>query len=85
VVRVRDNGMGIAADRLTAIFDLFRQNGQPEGQVSEGLGIGLTLVKQMVELHGGSVVAHSDGSGLGSEFVVRLPLTANESAPTTGQ
>src|SRR5699024_8354133 len=83
VVRVRDNGMGIAADRLTAIFDLFRQNGQPEGQVSEGLGIGLTLVKQMIELHGGSVVAHSDGPGLGSEFVVRLPLTANKSVSTT--
>jgi signal transduction histidine kinase len=73
VVRVRDNGMGIAPDLLPHIFDLFRQGPGPGNRRRGGLGIGLALVKWLVELHGGSVAACSDGPGQGSEFVVRWP------------
>jgi signal transduction histidine kinase len=76
VVRVRDTGIGVRPEMLPKIFDLFQQADRPEGRVSEGLGIGLTLVKRLVELHGGRVSAHSAGPGQGSEFVVRLPLPA---------
>jgi signal transduction histidine kinase len=76
VLRVRDNGRGIEPDLLPRVFDLFRQ-GQDSGvRVARGLGIGLALVKSLVELHGGSVAAFSDGPGTGSEFVVRLPARA---------
>ena len=74
VVRVRDSGVGIPADMLAAVFDLFVQVEQPLDRSRGGLGIGLTLVRRLVELHGGSVSASSDGPGSGSEFVVRLPL-----------
>jgi signal transduction histidine kinase len=69
VLRVRDNGRGIARDLLPHIFDMFQQG---EGMCG-GLGIGLALVKVLVELHGGSIAAFSAGPGAGSEFVVRLP------------
>lgn len=82
-VIVRDNGMGIAANRLGAIFDMFVQNGQPKGQASEGLGIGLTLARQVVALHGGTVEAHSQGPGQGSDFNVHLPLGASGLETTT--
>ena len=73
VLRVRDNGEGIAPDLLPRIFDLFRQGDRPEHREGGGLGIGLALVKVLVELHGGSIAAYSRGPGTGSEFVVRLP------------
>ena len=73
VLRVRDNGMGIAPDLLPRIFDLFQQGERPGHRARGGLGIGLALVKLLVELHGGSVAAFSRGPGTGAEFVVRLP------------
>jgi PAS domain S-box-containing protein len=74
VVRVRDGGIGIAADMLKRIFDLFTQVDRAPGRTQAGLGIGLALVKSLVELHGGRVEARSEGPGCGSEFEVRLPL-----------
>jgi signal transduction histidine kinase len=76
VVRVRDDGIGIPADLLARVFDLFAQGEQGLDRSGAGLGIGLTLVKSLVEIHGGSVEACSDGPGTGSEFEVRLPLAA---------
>src|SRR5262249_60296692 len=76
VVRVRDNGVGIPAEMLAQVFDLFTQVTHSLDRSQGGLGIGLTLAKSLVEMHGGSVRAHSDGPGTGSEFVVRLPLLA---------
>jgi signal transduction histidine kinase/DNA-binding response OmpR family regulator len=73
VVSVKDTGVGIAADMLSAVFDLFIQVDHAIDRSQGGLGVGLTLVKRLVEMHGGSVAAHSDGPGQGSEFVVRLP------------
>ena len=70
---VRDNGIGIAGDRLHDIFTLFTQV-RPPGGYSEGLGLGLALVERLVALHGGFVTASSDGPGKGSEFTVRLPV-----------
>jgi PAS domain S-box-containing protein len=74
-IRVRDNGIGIPADMLGRVFDLFIQvTRQGEGG-AEGLGLGLALVRRLVELHGGIVAAASEGLGKGSEFQVRLPTT----------
>jgi signal transduction histidine kinase len=73
VVRVRDNGVGISPDLLPRVFDLFAQGEQSLDRSGGGLGIGLTLVRSLVEMHGGRVEAQSDGAGKGSEFVVRLP------------
>jgi signal transduction histidine kinase/DNA-binding response OmpR family regulator len=73
-VRVRDNGIGIRPEMLARIFDLFVQADRASDRAQGGLGIGLTLVERLVKLHGGRMEAHSDGPGLGSEFVVRLPL-----------
>jgi CheY-like chemotaxis protein len=73
VVSVRDTGIGIPPEMLSSIFDIFIQLGQSPAQPQKGLGIGLTLVRRLVELHGGTVVAQSEGPGRGSEFVVRLP------------
>ena len=78
VLRVRDSGRGIPADMLDKIFDLFVQVVPSLDRSTGGLGLGLTLVKRMVELHGGTVRAHSEGPGKGSEFVVRLPLAPEE-------
>ncbi|WP_437964150.1 ATP-binding protein [Sorangium sp. So ce260] len=74
VLRVRDTGRGIPAAMLEKVFDLFTQVDQTIDRSTGGLGLGLTLVRRLVELHGGSVVAASAGPGLGSEFTVRLPL-----------
>jgi signal transduction histidine kinase/DNA-binding response OmpR family regulator len=74
VLRVRDTGVGIAADMLPRVFELFVQGERSSDRAAGGLGIGLTLVKRMVQMHGGDVVAFSDGPGRGSEFVVALPL-----------
>jgi PAS domain S-box-containing protein len=73
VIRVRDNGVGIPADLLPKVFDLFTQVDASLDRSQGGLGIGLTLVKNLVELHGGRITAHSEGADRGSEFVVRLP------------
>ncbi len=72
-IRVRDNGIGIVAEQLPRIFDLFMQGDSSLERSAGGLGIGLTLVKTLVEMHGGTITAHSDGRGKGSEFIVRLP------------
>jgi PAS domain S-box-containing protein len=73
VASVRDTGVGIPADRLQSVFEMFSQVHAPHG--NDGLGIGLALVRQLVILHGGAVTAHSDGPGQGSCFAVRLPLS----------
>ncbi|MEP7058889.1 MAG: ATP-binding protein [Caldimonas sp.] len=73
VIRVSDNGIGILAEALPHIFELFTQNDRSLSSTEGGLGIGLTVVRSMVELHGGSVDARSGGLGQGSEFVVTLP------------
>ena len=75
VLRVRDNGSGIPREMLESIFDLFVQNNRTLDRSDGGMGVGLTLVRALVSLHGGSVTAFSQGAGLGSEFVVRLPLS----------
>jgi len=74
VVSVTDTGAGISKELLPHIFDLFVQGGENIGRSQQGLGIGLALVREIVQLHGGTVEAHSDGEGLGSRFVVRLPF-----------
>jgi PAS domain S-box-containing protein len=76
VIRVKDNGIGIAPDQLPRIFDMFTQVDTSLERSVSGLGIGLTLVRSLVEMHGGTVEAHSNGLGHGSEFVVHLPLGA---------
>ncbi|HXH83495.1 MAG TPA: GAF domain-containing protein [Candidatus Tectomicrobia bacterium] len=81
VVRVRDSGLGIPRDMLNRVFDPFAQVDVHRERGFGGLGIGLTLVRRLVELHGGSVTAHSEGLGHGSEFVVRLPVAAPGAAP----
>jgi PAS domain S-box-containing protein len=80
LISVNDTGMGIAADMLDRIFDTFVQVDQGHERSRAGLGIGLTLVKQVVELHGGRVEAHSAGPGQGSEFRVYLPLAREAAA-----
>ncbi len=79
VVSVRDNGIGIPPEKLKHLFDLFYQaHGSPE-YVSSGFGIGLTLARRLIELHGGRIEARSGGTGEGSEFIVYLPLSKQES------
>jgi two-component system CheB/CheR fusion protein len=75
VIRVRDDGQGISADVLPHVFDLFLQADPSLARSAGGLGIGLAVVRSLVELHNGRIEAHSAGPGQGSEFVVRLPLT----------
>jgi PAS domain S-box-containing protein len=74
-IRIRDDGAGIAPEILPRLFQPFTQARQSLDRGQGGLGLGLALVKGLVDLHGGSVSAHSEGLGMGSEFVVRLPLT----------
>jgi PAS domain S-box-containing protein len=76
-IHIRDNGVGIPTDMLGQVFEMFTQVDRSLDRSQGGLGIGLTLVRRLVELHGGSVEAHSDGPGKGSEFIVRLPLIHN--------
>jgi CheY-like chemotaxis protein len=77
VMSVRDCGIGIEPEMLPHVFELFTQGRREAHRAQDGLGIGLTLVRSLVEMHGGTVTAHSEGFGKGSEFVVRLPLAAN--------
>ena len=76
VMEVKDDGVGIAGDRIGRIFELFAQAENAIGRAQGGMGIGLALVRNLVELHGGSVTAKSDGVGKGSTFTVRLPLAS---------
>jgi PAS domain S-box-containing protein len=84
VVRVADNGNGIPPEMLGTIFEMFAQVDRSLERTQGGLGIGLSIVKRLVELHGGSVEARSEGPGRGSEFTVRLPLAA-DAADAPGQ
>jgi PAS domain S-box-containing protein len=81
VVSVQDDGIGIAPQMLPRIFEIFSQAQRILERSQGGLGIGLSLVRGLVELHGGSVEAHSDGPGKGSTFTVRLPLVVQDSVP----
>jgi signal transduction histidine kinase len=74
VLRVRDTGIGIAAEMLPRIFDLFAQGDRSLARARGGLGVGLTLARAVIELHGGRIEARSEGAGRGSEFLVRLPV-----------
>ena len=82
-IRIRDNGVGIPKEMLSRVFDLFTQIESAEGSRAGGLGIGLSLVRRLVELHGGTVHATSDGPSHGSEFVVRLPALPDEPDPAS--
>jgi CheY-like chemotaxis protein len=82
IVSVEDQGIGISSESLAQVFEPFLQINRSHEGGEPGLGIGLTLVKRLAELHGGSVSAHSEGVNKGSTFVVRLPVLANE--PTAG-
>ncbi len=81
VVTVTDDGLGISPEMLPRVFDLFVQDERAIDRSQGGLGIGLSLVRHLVQLHGGQVTVHSEGIGRGSEFVVRLPLIPAASAP----
>jgi two-component system CheB/CheR fusion protein len=81
VIRVRDDGVGIPAEMLGSVFELFVQSARTLDRAAGGLGVGLTLVRSLVEMHGGTVTARSAGEGMGSEFVVRLPVAPR--APRT--
>ena len=78
VVRIRDNGIGMPPELLARAFDLFIQAEQGLDRARGGLGIGLTLARNLIQLHGGTIEAQSAGPGQGSEFIVRLPLAATE-------
>ncbi|KQQ88662.1 diguanylate cyclase [Massilia sp. Leaf139] len=80
VITVTDNGVGIPADSLTTVFDMFRQVDRHMERAQGGLGIGLSLVRRLVEMHGGTVRAQSAGAGQGSRFEVRLPLAGDAAA-----
>jgi signal transduction histidine kinase len=87
-LRVGDTGVGISAEMLPLVFDLFSQERQTLDRAHGGLGLGLTIVRSLVQLHGGTVEARSDGVGRGSEFVLRLPVathTADVQAPAAAQ
>jgi PAS domain S-box-containing protein len=73
ILRVRDTGVGIAPEAMPRIFDLFVQGAQAIDRSQGGLGLGLAIVRNLVERHGGTVAAHSDGAGMGAEFTIRLP------------
>jgi PAS domain S-box-containing protein len=83
VIRVKDNGIGIAAEDIEHVFDLFQQSDRALDRAQGGLGIGLTIVQKLAHMHGGSIEAKSDGIGKGSEFVLRLPAapTPEEKRP----
>jgi signal transduction histidine kinase len=85
VLRIRDTGVGISSEMLPRVFDLFAQGDESLARSQGGFGIGLTLVRRLVELHGGTVTIHSEGLGRGSEVVSdcrsQLPRQGNQSSP----
>jgi signal transduction histidine kinase len=81
VVKVEDNGIGISPEVLPHIFDMFTQAEFVGDKADVGMGIGLSVVKDLTQLHGGSVQVRSDGIGKGSEFTVRLPLANCDDEP----
>ena len=81
VVSITDNGIGIEKEALNQVFDMFSQVSKAKDHSLGGLGIGLSLVQSLVQMHGGSVTAHSDGEGKGSTFTVKLPLAKSEVSP----
>ena len=78
---VADDGIGIAPDQLDAIFQTYVQSSKPAGSAAPGLGLGLSLCKALVQLHGGRIQANSEGRGKGSEFIVSLPVSAGAAEP----
>jgi two-component system, chemotaxis family, CheB/CheR fusion protein len=84
VVTVSDTGIGIRTEMLPRIFDMFAQSDRPVDRAQSGLGIGLTIVKRLVEMHGGIVEARSEGPGRGSQFIVRLPALVDETSAQPG-
>ena len=90
-IRVSDTGIGIDPGKLSQIFGMFVQLDASGQQLQSGLGVGLTLVRRLIEMHGGSVEARSEGTGKGSEFIIRLPVLADsataavETAPVTSE
>jgi PAS domain S-box-containing protein len=84
VIRIEDTGIGIPSSALEQVFEMFAQVRSDEGRFTDGLGIGLSLVRSLVEKHGGTVRAFSDGPGRGSRFVVRLPIAEELDATTEG-
>lgn len=85
VITVRDTGVGIPPAMLPKVFDLFTQVERTLDRAQGGLGIGLTLVRRLVEMHGGTVAAHSEGTGQGSTFVVRLPIAVASIDPAAAR
>ncbi|HVT36438.1 MAG TPA: ATP-binding protein [Nevskiaceae bacterium] len=83
VLRVTDNGIGIAEDMLPKVFEMFEQGEQSLVRSRGGLGLGLTIARRLAELHGGTLEAHSEGTGKGSSFVLRLPAAPPEEMPQT--
>jgi PAS domain S-box-containing protein len=84
-VSVRDQGFGIAVEALPHVFEIFAQGNSREARVQGGLGIGLWLARAIVQLHGGTIDARSDGPGKGSEFVVTLPVAVEDSVAPVGE
>ncbi len=81
LIRVKDTGVGIASDLLPRVFDLFTQGDRSLDRSRDGLGIGLTLSRRLAEMHGGTIEAHSEGVGKGSELIVRLPVFLHHGPP----
>jgi CheY-like chemotaxis protein len=84
-VSVRDNGVGIPPSQLSSVFDMFMQVDRTQRRAQGGLGIGLTLVRSLVSMHGGTVEARSQGIDMGSEFVVRLPVVHDALQPSAAE
>ena len=84
VISIRDTGIGIPQDMLSRVFELFTQVDNTYSRAQGGLGIGLTLARSLVSLHGGTIAAKSDGPRRGSEFVVTLPLAVDGDAAPNG-
>ncbi|HEY2398822.1 MAG TPA: response regulator [Steroidobacteraceae bacterium] len=84
-IRVQDTGIGIPSDLQPMIFEMFTQLNNQTGRAQSGLGIGLALVRKLLEMHGGSVTAFSEGNGRGSEFLITLPVISNETNAANGR
>jgi len=82
---IRDSGIGVSPEALSRVFNIYFQGEPPPGAELKGLGIGLALVRQLTDMHGGTVEARSDGLGKGSEFIVRLPLATVRSRPDSAR